>query len=112
LRCDSFLPPFALRLFVHQLSETVEAVFPILSVTVNPFMGVLHTLCTQAAKPPLRIRSAIDEAGIFENTKMLRYRRKRNVERFRKFTNCRLALRQTRENGPTGRVGEGGKCFR
>ena len=71
MRCDSFLPPFALRLFFHQFCQTVKAVFPILPVTVDPFMGVLNALRTQATKSPLRIRSTIDEAGVLENTKML-----------------------------------------
>ena len=75
-------------------------------------MSVLHALCAQAAKSPLRIRSAINEPGTFENTQMLRYCRQRNVERLREFSNSCLSLRQTRENRTARRIGQGGKRFR
>ena len=50
---------------------------------------------------------AAEQAGRFENSKMLRNRGERNVERSGELGNRSFALGETREDGAAGGIGKG-----
>ena len=57
----------------------------------------------------LRLAPLFHQPGALQNLEMFGNRREAHVEGRGKFRYCRFASCQPRENGASGRVGEGGK---
>ena len=57
----------------------------------------------------LPVAFAFDQRGVLQHLQMPRNGRQRYLERLGEFADRRVAFGQTRDDGPAGRVGEGGE---
>src|ERR1700730_7337349 len=87
--------------------ETVEAVFPEVAIALGPIRNLPQRTRFQSTRSRLGRATARDEAGALQHLEMLGDRRLRHVERRRQLVDGRLPFRQTRENRPPRRIGEG-----
>ena len=63
----------------------------------------------EAARTPLRLATAGDEAGIFQHLQVLCDCGHAHIERLRKFRDRRVALGKAREDGQARRISERGE---
>ena len=68
------------RQFTQQVIQALEAPFPYLPVALEPLIGLRKWTSFQAAWPALSVASPGNQAGLLENSKVLR--------------DCRLADRE------------------
>src|SRR3954447_1931579 len=98
-------------LFLFQLAQVfvqaVETLFPEFSVVLDPVGDLFERRRLEVAGAPLRVAAAGDEAGALEHLQMLGDGGKTHVERLGELRHRRLAGRETGQDGPPGRVGEG-----
>src|SRR3954447_20376100 len=98
---------FSLRAQVRV--ESVHACFPRLLPRLHPLDGLVERVGLQAARAPLGLLAANDQARALEHLEMPRYRGQAHLERLRQLADRRLALGQAREDGATRGIGEGGE---
>lgn len=92
--------------------ELVEAPFPLLAKRAEPEIDVLQrSPDNETSRPPLRIASLLDQARVFEDAQVLRDGWLRQAKGSGEFVHGGFALRQARQDGPPGWVGEGRKRF-
>src|SRR6476469_1075534 len=88
--------------------EAIEPGVPELPVLVEPLRGVFEGARFEAARPPLRVAPASDEAGVLQHFQMFRYRRQSHLERSGDLVDGGLARRQPGQDGAPGGIGERG----
>src|SRR5437868_6386123 len=89
--------------------QAVEASLPEAAVGLEPLGGVLQRPTAQPRWAKLRGSPALDQTGALEHPQMLRDRLDGDRERLGELLDGRLPSRQTREDRPSGRIGEGGE---
>src|SRR5262245_59512860 len=107
---------FALILLVLLLQrfqvvvEAIEAFLPEPPIPLDVAGDLLKRLGVQSTRAPLRVASADDEARALEHLEVLRDRREAHLERGGELRYRDLALREPREDGASGRIGESSEC--
>src|ERR1700690_2335785 len=87
--------------------EPIEALVVKSAVVRQPIVDVLERAWLDAARAPLRLAGARNEAGTFQHLEVLRHRRKAHGKGLGEFRDRGLAKRQARQDGAAGRVGKG-----
>src|SRR5213593_4962902 len=87
--------------------ETVETVFPKNAVALHPLCGFAETVRLEPCRSPLRVAPARNQSCVLEHLEMLRDRRKGHVERLRELRDRGFPRRETSEDRPPRRVGDG-----
>jgi hypothetical protein len=95
--------------FVEQCIEALVVLFEDPAVTFDPIHGLSQPLRFQFAGAPLRIDAHRDEAGTLEHFQVPGNRGLAHLERLGKFRHGGLPLRQPRQDGAAGGVGQGGE---
>src|SRR3954471_9730061 len=80
-----------------------------MTISVDPTGDFLDGARLQSTRTCLRRPSPGDEAGCLQYLEVLGDRRLCQLERLHQFIDGRLTLRETRQNGAAGRIGESGK---
>ena len=99
---------FGLQLF-QIVVEPIEALVEEAAVVFEPIVDVLERPRLDAARPPLRLAAARDQAGALQHLEMLGDRRQAHGEGLGQFRHRGLAQRQPRQDGAAGGIGEGGE---
>ena len=89
--------------------QALEALFPMAAVLAHPVCDVPQRPGSQPSRSPLRLPALFDEARPFEHPEMLRDGWLAHVERCGQVLDRRLALGESGQDRPPGRVGEGGE---
>src|SRR5947209_7676623 len=87
--------------------EAVEALVPQIAIMLEPVVDALEGDRLDAARPPLRLAPARDQAGAFQHLEMLRYRRQAHRKGLGEFRHRGFPKREPRQDGPARRVGKG-----
>src|SRR5262245_35591938 len=97
-----------LELF-QEVVEPGKALLPEGAVAPGPVGNVLDGFGGEAARAPLRLAAAGDEAGAFEDLEVTGNRRQADVERLRQGIDGRGAEAEAFEDGAPRGVGKGGE---
>jgi hypothetical protein len=89
--------------------QAVEAGFVYAAITLEPFVDVFKGARLQPARPPLRLASLRDQAGMLQHLQVLGNRRQAQLKGLGQLGYRRLTLAQPRQNGAPGGVGQGCK---
>lgn len=95
--------------FDEVLIQTVEALFPELSVLFDPIAYVFEWLSLQPAWSPLRLSASRDQPRTLKHFEVFRDGWKRHVERTGELFHRCITRCEPGQNGPSRRIGEGGK---
>src|SRR5262249_36876917 len=99
---------FLLRLqFAQVLVEAVEPFLPKRAIVFQPFVQRLERSGLNAAGAPLRLAAARDEPGTLQHLEMFGDRGSADGEGLGELTHGRFSERKPRQDGASGRVGEG-----
>ena len=74
----------------QQIIQALKALFPYLSVAIEPLISLSEGASFQAAWPALSVASARNQTCPLKNSEVLRNSRLANLERLHKFGNCGL----------------------
>src|SRR5687768_18252739 len=108
LLADTLLLRFVLRLQLAKIIlQAVETFFPEAAIALQPIVNAFQSLGFDAARAPLRLASARDQAGALQHLEVLGDRRAADVEGLGQLVHRGLAERQPRQDRPARRVGEG-----
>src|SRR4029077_16389463 len=89
--------------------QAIEALVEETPVMAEPVGDVLERARLDAARPPLRLTAARDQAGAFQHFEVFGNRREAHGERLGKLGHRGFAQSEPRQNGPAGRIGQCGK---
>src|SRR5262249_2125820 len=93
---------------VQNLLQSLERAFPKGAVPLHPSIHRLDRFRPHAADAPLPVDATLDQAGVREDSEVLRNRRLADREGFGDFTGGALPLaEETLDNGEAGGIGEG-----
>src|SRR5262245_1300441 len=92
---------------VQVLVQSVVALVPEATVSVGPLGDLLERGGAEPRGPPLPLPPPRDEAGSLQHLEVLRDRGQAHLEGLRQLGHRGLALRQTREDGASGRIRQG-----
>src|SRR5687767_13362446 len=105
---DRFLSRRAVVLEVtEECVELLEALLPVRAVLADPLGDVAERLRAQAARPPLRLPSLLDQPGSLEHPQVLGDRRLAQVERRGELGDRCLAAGEAGQDGAPGWIGQG-----
>ena len=79
------------------------------AVFIDPVGNFSERTGVEMTGTPLRVAAARDQSGAFEHFEMLRDGGERHLDRFGQLRHGCFAGRQPRQDGPAGRIGEGGE---
>src|SRR5207247_1433691 len=97
---------FGLEL-VEQRIEAPVVPFPQTAIAFQPLGSFSEPLGLEAARPPLRVAAARNQAGALQHLQVLGDRRLAHRERLGQLRHRRLTRRQAGEDRPPGGIGEG-----
>src|SRR5688572_10687811 len=101
---------YLLRLNLLQIGvQPIESLFPEFAILLHPVGDRLERFWLQAARTPLRLAAASDEAGALEHLEVLGDRRKAHLEGRSPLCDRRLAAGEPGQDRPARRVGESGE---
>src|SRR5713101_6696864 len=93
--------------FLQIVVEAIEALIPEPAEVSQPAIDLFERDRRDTARSPLRLAPTRDQAGMFQHLEMFRDRGKAHVEWLGEFRHRRFAERQSRQNRPPCRIGEG-----
>jgi len=93
--------------FLQEGCKSIEAFGPEFLIAIEPFIGVVHRLCTQLAAHDAAILFAGDQPGIRQHIEMLHHRRQRHRKRLGQFADRQaVGFAQAHHQGAPGWIGE------
>src|SRR5712691_3529784 len=92
--------------FLKVGTQLVETLLPVAPVVLDPFGDVPEWSRLEPAGPPLRLATALDQAGALEDLEVLGDGRKADVEGLGQFQNRSFARGEAREDRAPRGIGE------
>src|SRR6187401_1275535 len=102
-------PPFLCVELCEIEVESLVALIPELPEIAGPFSDLFQRRRVQAARTPLRVSPARDQACLLQDPKVLGYRRTTHLKWLRQLLHGRFPRGEPGQDGATRRIGEGGE---